>query len=149
MTVTNSEHEDWDDAFAVPVIPKTSVIANGYYTLKFPCGTHRTFRVFTKKATAKFSPGQRIIAMLIGPDNTNDYEQFGFVDDNGIKIWKRFIGKKQEEYARLIWMLATGCEAKGYELLVSKRCLRCNRVLTDPVSLERGIGPECLEILGG
>lgn len=148
----------FDDAFAAafPVqeaaaIPKSSVIFNGIYTLRFPCGTHRTFRIFTKKETAKFAPGQRIVAMLIGPNNDSfsNYESFAFCDDNGIRVWKSFKGKKQAEYAELLWMLATGCEADGYELLVSRRCLRCNRTLTTVQSIEAGIGPECMEKLRG
>lgn len=134
------------EAFAAPqaaTIPTASVIPNGIYTLTFPCGSHRTFRIFTKKTTAKFAPGKRICAMLIGPDNTTDYEPFAFVDDSGIHVWKRFKNQKQAEYAELLWMLATGCEADGHELLISKRCLRCNRTLTDPISLELGTGPEC------
>ena len=142
----------FDDAFAAafPVqeaaaIPTASVIPNGIYTLRFPCGTHRTFRIFTKKETAKFAPGQRIVAMLIGPNNDSfsDYEPFAFCDDTGIHVWKRFKNAKQAEYAELLWALATGCEADGYELLISKRCLRCNRTLTTLESLESGLGPEC------
>jgi hypothetical protein len=35
-----------------------------------------------------------------------------------------------------------------YTVQLSKRCLRCNRTLTTPESLERGIGPECANIMG-
>lgn len=144
----------FDDAFAGPTaatIPATSVIPNGIYTLRFPCGSHRTFRVFTMREDARFAPGKRVIAMLIGPENAgfSDYEKFGWVDDAGIHVWKRFQNQKQAEYARLLWMLATGCEGDGYELLISKRCLRCNRTLTTPESIEMGIGPECREKLRG
>jgi hypothetical protein len=30
------------------------------------------------------------------------------------------------------------------ELADAGRCRRCGRLLTDPVSVERGIGPECV-----
>lgn len=148
------DFSQFNDAFAAafPVqeaaaIPTASVIPNGIYTLRFPCGTHRTFRIFTKKETAKFAPGQRIVAMLIGPNNEDfsSYEPFAFVDDTGIHVWKRFRNQKQAEYAELLWALVTGCEADGYELLISKRCLVCNHVLTDPVSIECGVGPTCRE----
>lgn len=138
--------EAFAEAFAKPIashIPTSSKMPNGIMTLTFPCGSHRIFRIFTKKATAKFAPGERICALLIGPDNTTDYEPFAFVDDSGIHVWKRFKNQKQAEYAELIWMLATGCEADGHELLISKRCLVCNRTLTDPLSLELGVGPTC------
>lgn len=32
---------------------------------------------------------------------------------------------------------------EGYRLAVAGRCVRCNRELTDPVSIETGIGPKC------
>lgn len=142
------------EAFAKPdaaPIPTASVIPNGIYTLTFPCGSHRTFRIFTKSADAKFAPGKRIVALLIGPDNASfdNYEPFAFCDDTGIQVWKRFKNQKQAEYARLLWMLATGCEADGYSLLISKRCLRCNRTLTRPHAIEAGIGDDCLATLGG
>jgi hypothetical protein len=142
---------DWDtidDAFSTPTplaepLRATAVVANGIYILVFPCGTRKTFRIFTKKQTAKFAPGKRVVALLIGPDNSDDWELFGFVDDTGIHVWKRFQHQRQAEYARLLWMLATGCEADGHELLISKRCLRCNRRLTQPHAIEAGIGDEC------
>ena len=148
------DFSEYDSAFATPTpladpIPTASVIPNGLFTITFPCGSHRTFRIFTKRPDAKFAPGKRIVAMLIGPETSSDWEGFGFVDDAGIHVWKRFKSARQAEYARLIWMLATGCEADGHELLISKRCLKCNRELTTPESLERGIGPQCWEELNG
>ena len=147
---------EYDSAFATPTpladpIPTASVIPNGLFTITFPCGSHRTFRIFTKRPDAKFAAGKRVVAMLIGPDNASfsDYEPFAFCDDTGIHVWKRFKNQRQAEYARLLWMLATGCEADGHTLLVSKRCLRCNRTLSTPDSLAAGIGPECLEKLSG
>lgn len=123
-------------------------ISNGIYTLTFPSGEHRTFRIHTKKPDAKFAPGQRIFSMLIGPDNTKDFEGCGFVDDSGIKMWKRFKGHKQEKYAELVWLLGTGCEAEGYSLEVSKKCWVCNRDLTTPESVKYEIGPLCREKIG-
>jgi len=149
------DYSVFDDAFSptpeAATIPSASVVPNGIYTLTFPCGSHRTFRIFTKRSTAKFAPGKRVVAMLIGPDNASfsDYEPFAFCDDKGIHVWKRFQNQRQSEYARLLWMLATGCEADGHTLQMSKRCLRCNRVLTTSASLAEGIGPECKEKLGG
>lgn len=35
----------------------------------------------------------------------------------------------------------------GYRLLEENSCVRCNRRLTDPVSISCGIGPECRKIV--
>jgi hypothetical protein len=130
-------------AFVPPRIP------NGIYTLTLPDEEHRSFKIFTKKPDAKFAPGKRVIGLLAGPDNTADYQGFGFVDDAGIHVWKRYRGNdvqhpsRYEFLAGLLWELATGGEIEDCSLLVSKRCLKCGRVLTDPTSLELGIGPTC------
>lgn len=53
---------------------------NGTLTVKSEgSGEHRTFRIRTQKADADFAPGERIISLLTGPDNTASYTQFGFV----------------------------------------------------------------------
>lgn len=125
------------------------IIANGFHTLKFPDGSHRTFRIHRQRNKAKFKPGKRLIGILIGPDNSEDYEEFGEVTEKGINVWKsRQHNKKLMEYAALIWSIANGEKIEDYELMTDSRCLVCNRHLTDPLSLSRGIGPLCWERLG-
>lgn len=150
----------FDDGFAVkgpgrPVAPAVAAatsaekgftpptIWNGIYTLTFPDGSHKTWRIFTKAPTARFAPGKRIIALLIGPDNTDDFESVAFLEPDGPRIWKRFKDTKVGINVGILCELATGMKHEGYELLVSRRCLCCNRPLTDPISLELGIGPFC------
>ena len=134
---------------SIPPETLTPTLPNGFHTLTLPDGSHRTFRVYRKRDGAKFAPGKRIISLLIGPDNTNDYEDFGFVSEMQIAVWKRFRGHKQEEYAAIIWRIAQGEVVEGYELLTDRRCLICNRTLTEPESIERGIGPLCWDRLQG
>jgi hypothetical protein len=139
----------FDEAFGQPLaLPTQARIPNGYYTIVFPCGTHRTFRVYTRPATSNFAPGKRVVALFIGPANTQDYEPLGWVDDTGIQVWKRFRGAKDapsqhERHAAVLWALATGEVLDGYEVQLSKRCLVCNRTLTDPESIRLGVGPFC------
>lgn len=144
----------FDDAFGVgdgamnPAWKRQALVFNGVYTLTLPDGSHRTFQIKTKPDTSKFAPGQRIISLLTGPDNTQDYEAFGFVDDCGVRVWKKKQGapgkpSKFQEYVEIFWDLATGQEIEGCELLASLNCLRCNRPLTDPESLYVGWGPTC------
>lgn len=141
-----------NDVGGTLVAPPIPVVPNGYYTITFPDGSHRTFRIHRQRETAKFAPNQRLISLLIGPDNsgTGDYERFGFVGEDSVRVWKKFQGgrdkpSKYERYADLLWRLATGEVIEGHELMVSERCLFCNRELTDPVSIERKIGPSCYE----
>lgn len=138
-------------AFDDPVEVKyatSSVIPNGFFTLTLFDGGHKTFRIHTKRRTSKFAPGKRVIGLLIGPDNTQDFSGFGFVDDAGIHVW-RGQSAKMREYAAVLWALLTGHTVNGYAVEVSKRCLVCGRVLTTPTSLASGIGETCLEKYGG
>lgn len=146
--MTTTDLARWDATFApVPTIKRASRIFNGLYSVTFPDGTHRTFKIHTKQLTAKFAAGKRIISLLVGPDNEKDYEPWGFVDDSGISVWKRLRGGRQpskyEVFAEVIWKLATDETVPGHELLVSRTCLICSRTLTDPESIEYGIGPTC------
>ncbi len=128
-------------------------IFNGIYTIHSGAtGDHRTFRISTQVDTAEFAPGRRIIGLLTGPDNQSDYTGFGFVDDQGIHVWAKQRGTDMlwEKYAEMLWSLALDAALspwarQGYKLMVEGRCLKCNRVLTEPNSLITGLGPVCGE----
>jgi hypothetical protein len=129
-------------------------IFNGRFTMRNRrSGEHRTFEIKTQDKEAKFAPGKRVVAILTGPDNTSDYTGFGFVEDDGIVVWKskRGIGEKSvfEKYAIVLWSLAVDAGfspfAETYELMMEGTCAVCNRVLTEPESLITGIGPVCRE----
>jgi hypothetical protein len=129
------------------------VLHNGTYTIQNrTTGKYRTVRVKTQKPDASFAPGQRVIGLLTGGDNTASYTGFGFVTDAGITVW----GKKRgdgvtrsawEWYAAMVWGLAVdgGSSefAEQYSILLSGECVRCNRTLTTPESILAGIGPVC------
>ena len=34
------------------------------------------------------------------------------------------------------------------QLSIAPRCIRCNKILTDPISIQNGIGPECAKKTG-
>ena len=117
-------------------------IHNGYYTLTLPCGTHRTFRLYTQQK-GKLA-GKRLLGMLIGPDNTSDYEDFAFMGEAGFAVWKRFANQRQATLAAILWkFIGEGELVDGHEVTESRRCIRCNRTLTTPESYEAGIGPTC------
>lgn len=116
---------------------------NGEVTVVNPqTGGHRTFKIAT--AQGGNLEGRRIVSLLDGPDNETSYSGFGFAEDYGVKVWRKKSGGVFDTYADMIanpdkWT------AKGVEYLFSERCRRCNRKLTDPVSIETGLGPVCRE----
>lgn len=111
---------------------------NGKITISNPnTGNHRTFQIKTvKKGNLA---GKRILSMLIGPNNEQDYLGIGFVDDTGIKIWNRHKGTLYEKTANCLLKI----EELGLISQFSTKCRVCNRELTTPESIETGIGPIC------
>jgi len=126
---------------------------NGIYTyINTVKNTHRTFKVYTvKKGNLE---GKRLVSLLSGPDNNNNYKAFAFVNDSSINTFKKYQGTICELYAKMIQDITIKGEIsnyikKGVIVKLEKRCLRCNRRLTHPESLRTGIGPECIKNMMG
>jgi hypothetical protein len=123
-----------------------SGILNGVWTVTSPTGEHRTFRVSTWKTAEKET---RSVALLSGPDNTQDYVGFGFVlEDGTIRVFKKFSDDSQ--YSKLAATLAdlfkgekSRRRAQGMRIEGAACCRRCNRLLTTPESIAAQMGPEC------
>lgn len=136
MTMT-AELPAVDDYFDIRTHNGTITVEN---TVR---GTHRTFRIRTQKPDDKFAPGERILSLLVGPDNTRDYLQIAFVKDDGrINLWGKY---RTEQYQRLIRVLQNPDHYRnlGCRYHYDGRCRRCNRTLTTPESVRSGLGPVC------
>lgn len=117
---------------------------NGIFTVKSTkTGEHRTFRVRTQKDDARFAPGKRVLGLLTGSDNENDYQGFAFVDDFGIHVWTKKRTPAFLAFAKMLEALTAHEAAGQVEVHAETVCRRCNRVLTDPISVTEGIGPIC------
>jgi hypothetical protein len=111
---------------------------NGILTLTNPAtGNHRTFRIKTVK-TGKLA-GKRILSMLIGPNNEEDYLGIGFVDNYGIQIWKKHRNTLYEKTAKCLLKI----EELGLISQFATKCRVCNKTLSDNISISLGIGPVC------
>lgn len=108
----------------------------GIYTIEHAEG-HSTFRVKVQPKGAKFAPEATLIQVLSGRDNTSDYTTFGFLRDG-----KVFPFRFALDMPRLL-VDARNFLSNPESALVSKNCIRCNRILTTPESIAAGIGPEC------
>lgn len=144
---------------AIPAAaPEPLRVKNGTYTIRNRgTGDHRTFRVRTQKPDAKFAPGMRVLALLTGPNNESDFTGIAFVESDRVRVWRKKEGTQFEVLARMFWAVAVNEDMKilcpqgiaigkwqdRYELMCEARCVRCNRKLTEPESIETGIGPEC------
>jgi hypothetical protein len=133
-------------------VERAAKVFNGIYTVKSSkTGDHRTFKINTQGEKAEFAPGKRVVSLFTGTDNTADehYTGFAFIDDSGIAVWAKKQGEGLwEKYAEMLWTLAldgafSPWAEKGYTIVESGTCIRCNRILTNPESLTTGIGPIC------
>lgn len=114
---------------------------NGRITLRNPStGGHRTLRIRTIPKDSKFAPGQRVAELLIGGDNDNDYQGFGFVVGGTVSVWR---SKQTQAFAWYAKFLANPERFPEIEVFFEGRCRVCNRALTTPESVESGIGPVC------
>lgn len=114
---------------------------NGKITIYNPkTGGQRTFRIKTQKKDSKFAPGQRIISLLTGPDNENDYQGFGFVNGGKIHLWKK---KNTDQFRKLAKVVENPNIFPFMEVHFEGKCRVCNKTLTDRESILSGIGPVC------
>tara|TARA_R100000951_G_C2635425_1_gene179129 strand:- start:342 stop:770 length:429 start_codon:yes stop_codon:yes gene_type:complete len=85
--------------------------------------------------------------LLTGPDNTADYTYLGYVKQRHEGLIAGGKGNPNHPaFVALDWVLtklAAGAMPEQLEFWHEGRCAKCARVLTDPVSIERGLGPEC------
>ena len=140
------------------MITKQFLLAgHAVFTVSNGKGGHHTFRV-TKPDD--FSPDRPtyFVAALTGPDNTSDYTYLGLIDTRtgGVRLTaKSKFAADSPSYKvgswavkRVFTEVATPLP-EGYKIEHAGRCGVCGRPLTTPESIECGIGPVCLERLGG
>jgi hypothetical protein len=103
-----------------------------------------------KKGEEKDPKAPRFLGLLIGANNTTDYNDFAIINGEKVFTFKKFRtpdGKSQfEVLARMfedINKKDSQYIVKGFKLEVAKHCLRCNKVLTHKESLISGYGPIC------
>jgi len=106
-------------------------------------GSRRTFRIRTQGSESDFCPNQRIVGLLVGPDNRRDYTQFGFVCESQIRVWRNHRSTKLEAYARMLERLPQMVASGAIQVIFATRCRICNRTLTTPESIQLGLGPKC------
>ena len=136
-------------------------LPNGVWTIEGPRG-HRTFRISTVLAPGspqapEYSPasqgeltfrqrfvGRRVLELLTGPDNTASYKGLAWYDGKIGKLWKFGQQPNVEILINVFAKLVDRGETlPGYVVRFARHCYKCNRLLTTPESIERGVGPVC------
>lgn len=114
-------------------------------------GDYRTFRIKTQPKDSNFMPGVRLVGLLTGADNENDYENFGILQPTGhITLWRKHRNNGAFFYFCDMLLNPVKYESHktpkaplGYAYHYEGRCRVCNRALTEPTSILLGIGPKC------
>ena len=117
-------------------------------------GKHFTFKIKEKKEEGLAGRNLSFVRVLAGPDNTSFDESLhiGFIPSIGCKLIAGKKGKPDApSFKALAWVLnhlEAGVFPANCKIQHEGRCSMCSRRLTDPVSIERGVGPECFSKSG-
>jgi hypothetical protein len=114
-------------------------------------GKHFTFKVIPPKKEDKDKSPVYFVKVLTGSDNTSNYTYIGHIWRDSFTFVhgkKSRIGADAPSVVAFSWLMR---KVKSEDVpMLSKvevwhegRCCRCGRLLTDPLSIELGIGPEC------
>ena len=118
-----------------PVAPAKPV-KHGIYTVVID-GEHATFRISHQADDARFAPGKDVIGVMEGTDN-HIYTSVGFVNSGRVVLFRKNQGADRW-WVPFLDKLTADPEAS----LDALNCRKCNRLLTEPDSIAKGIGPYC------
>lgn len=112
-------------------------------------GARHTFQVRHKKDSDMY-----FVSLLTGSNNDEDYEYLCFIREhyNGRYQYgtsKKSCRKDNHPAHAMIKYLAKLIETQEmhpqFEFYHEGKCARCGKTLTDPISIERGLGPTCVQ----
>ena len=117
-------------------------------------GARYTYRISrTKGADWDGSPRKLwFVGLLTGPDNESDYEYVGLINGTFKTTHKtRLLANSTPLLAFDYFWRNVEADRMPPEVEVRHcgRCGRCGRKLTVPESIDRGIGPDCTNMMGG
>ena len=131
------------------VLPSTSQKSWTFTLKNKDKGTHLTFRSRRPKGWTIESPV--LVDFMVGSDNENHFGFIGSVSSSGFfkPSPKSKVAKERLEVANrtMVWLL-TRIKNKlelpeALEIKGSTKCARCGRKLTNPESIDDGLGPIC------
>lgn len=132
-------------AGSIPAIPTIMVNMEGHKEAEVKADRFVPVYWITRKDSTS---GVFILDTLMG-FYENSYKSFAFLKDGGMRVYKKQIGTETAKAGLVLVSLlrqdplGQKLTEAGYTVLESRRCYRCQRLLTDPVSIEAGMGPEC------
>lgn len=130
-------------------LPSTSKKSWTFTLFNSVANTHLTFKSVRPKGWTINSPV--LIEMMVGSDNETSFGFVGSVNKNGFykpsSKSKLAEGHQVKAHRALVWLLTklnNGVELpEAVEILGETKCCRCSRKLTNPDSIDDGLGPVC------
>jgi hypothetical protein len=121
------------------------------FTVANPKGEHYTFRIGRSNEEQPL-----FVGLLTGQNNETDYTYMGIYNPEQNHVVKLTKASKYNEESTPVkvvrWAIkqvATNKELpEGYSIQHEGRCASCGRLLTEPISLQTGFGPECRKKVG-
>lgn len=126
------------------------------FTIQNNKDEHFTFRVTRSKpkSLADHKPPVYFVSVMTGRDNESSYSYIGLLNTETGDLLRTRKSKLADTDVRLkVFAFAmrivfgTQMMPAGYDVRHSGKCGRCGRLLTEPMSLDTGIGPECRKYL--
>ncbi len=121
---------------------------NATFTIKSTrTGKHLTYKVRTSRSDLK-QQGPHFVSLLTGPDNYSNYTYIGtvFSRENFRITRKSTCSSSAPGFKAFQWLLVHLLANElpdVVEFWHEGKCCKCARKLTDPKSIELGIGPVC------
>lgn len=139
---------------------KTPEILKPYLT-----GGNATFTLLSKKLNKRYTynitqdkkvKNRYLVSLFYGSDNTDikgSYRFLGLFYTDTMQLKVNSIGDAKRDAGRMLeYFLEVIVNKRPWpetcEFYPSCHCARCGRKLTNPESIKKGIGPDCLEALG-
>lgn len=124
---------------------------------RFALAGKATITLSSKKTGKRFtykinkvpdSDDRFFVKLLTGPENETDYRYLAFLQGTQLKRTAKSYGHAEDPSFQAVLyfcqkVLKNGQIPDQLEVRHEGRCGRCNRKLTTPESIDRGIGPEC------
>ena len=132
-------------------------LATAEVALDFILAGNATFTVRSTKTQNRFTykvkavPDKSdfwFVALMSGPDNEVSFQYLGTIRNRDFQLGRKSrINRTAPSFLAFDWFWKNVAHAKALPSSVEAwhegKCGMCNRKLTVPESIERGIGPEC------
>lgn len=141
----------------INVTPQFVLAGESTFTVSNGSGKHYTYHVYQAKPTPQFPNPAWFIKVLTGPDNSADYSYVGMLLPSNVDCNLKLTGRSKfgdgSDPVKVIrWALKIIWGKKelppGYSIKHDGKCGKCGAKLTNPASLDTGLGPGCAEQLG-